>query len=408
MKARQLSCDEEASLTPFNTARAAALSLVRALDRREVVPLAEARGRILAATVRAPRQLPPFDQAAMDGYALRASNAARPPHLLRIDGRTVAGDGAGVCGADAAHRIFTGAAMPSGADAVVMQERATVYGDKVHVGPGVVPGANVRRAGEDISCGMTVVEAGMKLGWREIGLLAAMGLGSVQVMRGLRIAILVTGSELQEPGETVEPAHTFDSNGPMLEALLSAPGCSIARRYSTDDAQAIAHMLTDLARTADLVVSTGGMSVGEEDHMRRALVLAGGELVVAKVAMKPGKPLALGRLGNACFVGLPGNPQAVAVGAVAFIRPMMAKLLGRPEERPITASIAFEYVGQKGRTELIPVRLDVEAGQLFAQRCGDGSSHRLMPLALADAFAVMPDCYPQLPRGVCVEVLPFG
>lgn len=395
----------DSAMMPFETARGLAISQARPVGRREDVALAAAAGRVLAEAISAPQALPPFDQAAMDGYALRSGAGASPLPLLAVAGRTGAGDPPAVLAPGCAHRIMTGAAMPAGADAVVMQEDAIRHDDFVRISIAVRPGANIRHQGEDVRPGDMVLQAGQVIDWPEIGLLAALGIDSVAVMRPLRVAVVTTGSELRRAGMPLDPGAIHDANGPMLAALLAGPETEVASLTVPDDLAAMSQAFAGLAHACDLLVTAAGLSVGEQDYVRDALLSAGGSLDVVRVAMKPGKPLALGRLGPACFAGLPGNPQAAAVGALAFVRPMIAALLGMAPARRLTAALGFAHAGRGSRTELMPVRLSAIRDGLVAERCGRGGSHRMMPLASADAFAVLPE-KPAGPGGI-VEILPF-
>lgn len=343
----------------------------------------------------------------MDGYAVRMDMPDALSRALPVVGRTRAGDNASVLADGAAHRILTGGALPRGADTVVMEEHTTRQGDVVRLGTDAVPGDNIRKAGEDVRKGDTVLEAGRAIGWPEITLLAALGIGRIAVAGPLRIAILTTGSELRDAGVPLSSGAIYNSNGPMLAALLAGPNIRLAASSVRDDAAALTEALDRAAENSDLIITTAGMSASEEDHIRAALFRLGGRLDVGKVAMKPGKPLALGRLREACFLGLPGNPQAAACGALAFGRLMIDRLLGRPPARPLTAVTAFPYSGKPERTELLPVRLAVENGRLTARPGGAEGSHRLMPIVAADAVAILPDVPVLADAGASVEILPF-
>ncbi|WP_448954957.1 molybdopterin molybdotransferase MoeA [Labrys neptuniae] len=394
-------------MVPFDTARHAAAALVQPLNRSEEVPLALAAGRILATTIEAPRALPPFDQAAMDGYAVCLSGREGVPLVLPLIGRTNAGDPPGILVRGTAHRVMTGAALPSGADTVAMQEHVTHRGDLAQFGLDIEPGAHIRRMGEDVTQGAVILEPGRMIGWAEVALLGALGVKTVSVARPLRISVIATGSELRDVGEPLPAGAIYDSNGPMLAALLAAPNIHITSLTVRDDVAAITHALETQAKQADLVISTAGMSVGDEDHVRDAAARAGGWLDIVKVAMKPGKPLAVGKMGDAYFVGLPGNPQAAAFGVLTFVRPMVRALLGQAPANRITAEIAFTYPCKPDRTELLPVRLSVEQGRLIAYRSGPEGSHRMMPMMSADAITVVPGASTPAQAGTCLEVLPF-
>lgn len=397
----------ERVMVSFEAARRAAMALAWPLNLREDVPLAHARGRILAAPIEAPCPLPPFDQAAMDGYAVCIAGKGGMPSVLLVSRRTKAGDPPAVLAPGTAHRIMTGAALPSGADTVVMQEHVTRRGDLIQLGLDLKLGAHIRRTGEDVAQGSVVLGQGRIIGWKEIALLGALGIDTVAVVRPLKITVLSTGSELRAAGKPLPPGAIYDSNGPMLAVLLAGPNISVASLTIPDDPAAITRALQEAKETANIVITSAGMSVGEGDHVRDAVARAGGELDVVKVAMKPGKPLAFGKLGDACFVGLPGNPQAAAFAALAFVRPMTSVLLGQEPADRMTAEVAFTFTHKPDRTELLPVRLSVERGRLIAHRGGPDGSHRIMTMACADAIAIVPNASTAVEAGTVLEVLPF-
>ncbi len=399
---------EPAALTPFAEARAAALALVQPTGRTLSVPLASAHGQIAARLVVAPHSLPPFDQAAMDGYAIRIADLTAPASTLPISGTTEAGDEPDRLARGTAYRVMTGGALPQGADTVVMLERTrNPDGDRVAFASPPVAGSHIRRAGEDVRAGDVVIHAGERLGWPQIALLAGLGIDTIVVAAQIHIAVLTTGSELRAPGEVLAAGAIHDANGPMLAALLAEASTRISVATVGDDRAAIAGYLEELAGAADLIVTTAGMSVGARDHVRQAVRDAGGTLDIVKVAMKPGKPVALGRIGGAVFVGLPGNPQAAACTALAFVRPMIDAMRGQPARSPIMAIAAFATGARADdRTELVPVRLRIDHGRLVAERAGAEGSHRLAPMAAADAVAIIePLC--RLEPGDPVEILPF-
>jgi molybdopterin molybdotransferase len=299
---------------------------------------------------------------------------------------------------------MTGAALPRGADPVVMQEQVARKGDLARIEADLPANTHIRRAGEDVPEGAPVLSPGRRLDWPEIGLLAALGIAVVRVAAPVRIAILPTGAELRRAGTELAAGCIHDANGPMLAALLSGEGVKITVRPVDDDAAALAEALADAARCHDLVITTGGMASGLGDHVRAAVTAAGGRLDVAGVAMKPGKPLGLGRLAAAGFVGLPGNPQASAFAALAFVRPMIAVLAGAAAQASRTATLAFSCHGPAGRVELVPVQLASDEGRPVARRSGPPGSHRMMPMVGADAIAVVPG---SAEAGTIVEILPF-
>lgn len=343
----------------------------------------------------------------MDGYAFCLSGKKGVPFVLPISGRTCAGDKPDVLAPGTAHRVMTGAALPGGADTVVMQEHATRRSDLVQFGLDVEAGTHIRRVGEDVKQGTTILRPGCVIGWTEVALLSALGIATVSVACPLRIVVPVTGSELRRAGEPLPSGAIYDSNGPMFAAMLEAPNAHISTLTVRDDLTAMTHALESIAESADLVIVVAGMSVGEKDHVREAVVRAGGQLDIVKVAMKPGKPLAFGTLGGAYFIGLPGNPQAAAFGALAFVRPMMKALLGQAPANRITADMGFAHPRKPDRTELLPVRLTIEQGRLTAHRSGPDGSHRMMPMVFADAVAVVPGASTPVEVGTPLEVLPF-
>lgn len=391
----------------FEAARLTSVALCRPHGRIEEVPLAEARGRILAQPILAPHALPPFDQAAMDGYAIEVAERDGHPRLLPVDGQSDAGDPPAALRPGTARRIMTGAALPLGANAVVMQEHVRPRGAFIEIPSDVALRDHVRSAGEDVCAGTLVLAAGKMVGWPEVALLAAFGIATVPVAAPVRVAVLTTGSELRQPGETRSAGGVYDSNGPMLAALLASPAAVVTALAVGDELDAVVRALDALASGADLVITTAGMADGDRDHVRAAVGRLGGELSIVKVAMKPGKPLALGGIGRASFVGLPGNPQAAAFAALAFVRPMIAALAGAAPAMRLTARPAFPFTGRPGRTELVPVRLNVEGGRLVAHRSGPDGSHRLLPMVAADAVAVFPGTASPAASGAPVEVLPF-
>ncbi|HWJ72005.1 MAG TPA: gephyrin-like molybdotransferase Glp [Kaistia sp.] len=400
--------DEPVALMPFAAARAAALALVQPTGRTLSVPLASARGQIAARPVVAPHSLPPFDQAAMDGYAIRIADLRPPASTLPVSGTTEAGDEPGRMARGTAHRVMTGAALPQGADTVVMLERTwNPDGDRVTFASPPVAGSHIRRASEDVRAGDVVIHSGERLGWPQIALLAGLGIDTVIIAAPIHIAVLTTGSELRSPGEVLAAGAIHDANGPMLAALLAEASARISVTTIGDDCAAIARSLEELAEGADLIVTTAGMSVGARDHVRDAVRAAGGTLGIVKVAMKPGKPVALGRIGGAVFVGLPGNPQAAACAALAFVRPIIDAMRGQKARSPVMAIAGFATGARTDdRTELVPVRLRIGHGRLVAERAGAEGSHRLAPMAAADAMAII-EPLRQLEIGDPVEILPF-
>jgi molybdopterin molybdotransferase len=266
----------------------------------------------------------------------------------------------------------------------------------------------VRRRGEDIRIGQRLIAEGATLDWRHIAVLAAQGVQSVSVLRRPRVTLLSSGRELRGPGESLAPGQIHDSNLPMLAALLHAGG-AVVRTMAVveDDVAAMRSSLRHAAIDADLVLTTAGISVGEEDHVRDALRDLGAELAVHKVAMKPGKPLAFGRFEDAVFIGLPGNPLAALAGAIGFVRPLLARMGGAGAPAPIHARAGFEIRRKSGRTEFVPVCLRQRNACIWAERGGLDGSARLAVLLQASGFVVLSEEDTDVHHGDLLCVFPF-
>jgi molybdopterin molybdotransferase len=336
----------------------------------ENVPLAAALGRVLATDLCSVTPLPGFDNSAMDGYALRHADLPGP---LPMAGQVAAGHRPPLVPPGHAVRILTGAMLPTGLDSVAIQEEVSLLSDGRVALPADLPlGANCRRAGQDVAVGALLLPAGRTLRPVDIALAAAQGWDSLPVRRPLRVALFSTGDELREPGQDAVPPAIHDSNRYLLRSLLARQGCDVTDLgILADDATLIRRVLAEAAQHHDLVLTSGGMSVGDADHVRPA-VEALGELTFWKLAIKPGKPLALGRLGNAVFCGLPGNPSAVLVTFLLVARPLIQRLSGALVESPprFPVRVGFAHEKKAGRREFLPVRL----GQ------GDDGSVIAMPL----------------------------
>lgn len=398
----------------FETALARALDLARPVGETETLALEDATGRVLAEAISTPIPLPPFDNSAMDGYAVRLCDLpGEGPWRLPLAQRIAAGDpSGGTLRSASAARILTGAPVPDGADAVVMQENATVEGDAVVLHRRPRPGENIRRAGDDLAMGSPILPAGVLIGAREAGALAAVGAARVRVRRRLRVAFFSTGSELRQPGEPLGPGQIWNSNRFQLRAALAQPWIeAIDLGAVADRPDLLRETLERAAREADLVVSTGGVSVGEEDHMPRLLVEAGGRAQVMKVAMKPGKPLTVGTLGEAVYLGLPGNPVSAFVTWRLVGAAVAARRAGIARVSPIftTVRAAGAETRRPGRIEFRPVRIVGEAasGEPEADLMASTFSARLAMLAAADGLAVIPAEAERIEKGDVLRFLPF-
>lgn len=327
----------------------------------EQVALSGSRGRVLAADVLAPIDLPHFDNSAVDGYAVRHADVnASGETKLAVAGRLTAGKAASAAiGPGQAIRIFTGAPMPPGADTVFMQEDVRAEGETVIVPSGLKLGANRRLAGEDVRAGAVVLPAGRILEAQHIALAAALGLTKLELRRRVRVAIFSTGDEIIEPGTKRAGAAVFDANRYLLAELLNRLGCTVTDLgILTDDPAKLARALSEAAEAHDLVLTSGGVSTGEADHVRTAVETVG-RLVFWRVAIKPGRPVAMGVIRGTAFAGLPGNPVAVFVTFVRVVRPLLLRLAGALPQplMPIPVTSAFAYEKKKGRREYVRVAL---------------------------------------------------
>jgi len=380
----------------------------------EAVPLAEAEGRFLAEDLVADRSVPPHANAAVDGYVVHADDLSPDaPTTLPVTGRVAAGHPLGRPGRRGeAIRIFTGAPLPAGPDTVAMQEDCTVAGDQVTLPPGLRRSAHVRPAGDDIRAGDTVLTAGRRLGPAEIGVAASLGRAALPVRRPLRVAVLSTGDEVCEPGTPAAEGRIYDANRHLLAALLRRLGCGVADRGIVPDrADAIRSALAAAAAEADAVVTSGGVSVGDEDHVKAALEAAGGRLHHWRLAIKPGKPVALGQIGDAAFLGLPGNPVAAMVTFLLVARPLLLHLAGAaptPLHRFPVAS-GFTHGRKPGRREFLRAVLEVDpSGALVARRHGREGAGTLSSLAGAEGLVELPEDAADVAPGDPVAYIPLS
>jgi molybdopterin molybdotransferase len=328
----------------------------------ERAPLADALGRVVANDVVSKVALPPFDNSAVDGYAVRHADLESGDTALKVSGRLQAG-GRMVkpVGAGEAFRIFTGAPMPEGADTVFMQEDVNADGDTIILPPGLKRGANRRLAGEDLKQGAVALPAGRRLTPQDIALAAAIGLTHLEVRRRPRVAVFSTGDEIVEPGQPLGPASLYDANRFLLLALLREAGAEANDLgILRDDATKLAAAIENAAASYDLILTSGGVSTGEADHVKTAVEQAG-KLVLWRLAIKPGRPVAMGVVRGAAFAGLPGNPVAVFVTFVHVVRPLLMRLAGADVAPPaaIPVRAAFSYKKKKGRREYVRVGLRV-------------------------------------------------
>lgn len=371
----------------------------------ETVALLDADGRTLAHDLVAPGDLPPFANAAVDGYAVRLADVGMD--ALPVVGRVAAGGSAAALQPGAAMRVFTGAPLPPGADTIFMQEDVEVRGGHVLLPAGLRMGANTRPAGEDVSAGAVALPAGRVLRPQDIALAGALGLGGLMVRRTLRVALFSTGDELVDPPAPPGPAQRWDSNRMLLALLCRRAGAAVTDLGILPDRRdAIAAALAGAAPGHDLILTSGGVSTGEEDHVRAAVEEAG-RLVFWRIAIKPGRPVAMGQVGDAAFLGLPGNPVAAFVTFLCVARPVLAALGGAapPALRPLPVQAGFRYRKKTGRREYVRVRLDEG---LVAHKHPVEGAGILTSLTQADGLVELPDDLTGVAPGDTVGFLPFG
>ncbi|MFL5118320.1 MAG: gephyrin-like molybdotransferase Glp [Microvirga sp.] len=378
----------------------------------EDVPLIEADGRVLAEDIAAPLDLPPFDNSAVDGYAVRFADLAEGQEtVLAVVGRIAAGAAlGGPVPARGAVRIFTGAPLPAGLDTVFMQEDVGAAGDAVVLPAGLRPGANRRLAGEDIARGGTALLAGHRLSPRDIGLIAALGLTTVPVRTPLRVAVFSTGDEVISPGEPLGPAKLYDANRFMLQAMLRRLGCRATDLgILRDEPRALARALAGAAADHDLIVTSGGVSTGEEDHVKAAVESAGA-LTFWRIAIKPGRPVAMGVVAGTPFIGLPGNPVAAFVTFAHVARAVIARLSGerlaRPRAYPVLAG--FAYRKKEGRREYVRVRIEEgDDGALVARKHPREGAGVITSLTETDGLIELPEPVTRVEPGEVLRFLPY-
>jgi molybdopterin molybdotransferase len=379
----------------------------------ESVPLRAARGRILAAPVSAPHDVPPHDNSAVDGYAVSFDDlAAAGPTELPVVGRAAAGHPLGTPATrGAAVRIFTGAPMPEGVDTVLMQEDCREEDRRVLIPSGIRRGANRRRAGEDAKAGALVLRAGQRLRAQEIGLAASLGFTALSLYRPLRVAVFSTGDEVRDPGEPAAPGTIYDANRYVLQALLEGLGAQVTDLGILPDR---ADCLRDALRTAapgqDLVVTSGGVSTGEEDHVKAAIE-ALGRLHFWRLAIKPGRPIALGQIGKVPFMGLPGNPVAVMVTFLILGRPLVLRLSGAETTAPrrFRVAAAFDYRKRPNRCEYVRVRLSPGAdGGWLAHKFPRDGAGILSSMVESDGLAEIGEGISRIEPGMSIDFIPFG
>ena len=370
----------------------------------ESVDLKDCLGRVLAADVVSAIDVPPADNSAMDGYALRREDWSGADHALEISQRITAGKPPAPLQPGTAARIFTGAETPEGADVVVMQEKCKAEGSHVFMDAVGDVGANIRPRAQDIRQGATVLEAGHRLRAQDLGLIASLGIARVEAWQRLKVAIISTGEELVEPGDTLKPGQIYNSNRYMLQALLESWGFEVVDfGITADDPVIISGVMSEASREADAIITTGGVSVGEEDYVK-AVVESLGKIDLWRVAIKPGKPFAFGDVLGTPFLGLPGNPVSAFVTALVIARPYLFDCQGvrHSDIVPLREIALFDKKGSF-RQEYLRIRSTADGVEMFKKQ----SSGVLYSTSWGDGFVVQkPD--EDIRKGDRVDVIPFA
>ena len=376
------------------------------------IPLGRARGRILARDVVASINLPPHANSAVDGYAFaHADLMSGVETVLPVSGRAAAGHPLGQpAQRGTAVRIFTGASMPDGTDTVMMQEDCAVEEGRVRLKQGIRKGANRRHAGEDVAEGAVALAAGRRLSPADLGLAAALGHCELPVFRPLRVALLSTGDEVSEPGMALSPGMIYDANRFMLAALLEGLGCTVSDfGIRPDRESALADTLAMASADHDLIVTSGGVSTGEEDHVRRAIERLG-RLHFWRLAIKPGRPVALGQIGGVPLIGLPGNPVAALVTFVVLARALIFKLAGAMPSAPrvFPVQAGFGYRKKPGRREYVRVSLRRDGEDLVAVKYPRDGAGILSSITQSEGLVIVDEETSDLSPGTAIDFLPFS
>lgn len=411
----EISCmdDYDPGSMPCDLAQQAILHAVPVIRTVEKVALRSALGRVLAAPIISSMNVPAHTNSAMDGYAI--NGAELPQNTTRtfsVIGTSFAGHPysssvtSGQC-----VRIMTGAVMPENTDTVIMQEHVRVEGDQIHIGDEHKSGQNVRQAGEDLAMGQTVLPEGKRLSPADLGLIASLGIGEVNVTRRLRVAFFSTGDELRSIGEPLQAGEIYDSNRYTLYGMLTQLGVDlIDMGVIRDSEEDVSKAFSDAAVCADVIITSGGVSVGEADYIKTVLTKLG-EVNFWKVAMKPGRPLTFGKLDQAIFFGLPGNPVSVMVTFYQFVQAALKKMMGESLAQNLALQARCESTLRKrpGRTEFQRGVLETNAlGELVVQKTGQQGSGILRSMSEANCFIVLPQESDRIQAGEMVTVQPFS
>jgi molybdopterin molybdotransferase len=410
----QPSCTDPVDLQalPVEQARQRILHSVAAITCPQRVALRAALGKVLAEDIRSSIDVPACDNSAMDGYAVAAQDLPDSgTRILRVIGTAWAGAPfTGTLNPGEAVRIMTGAVVPTGCDVVIMQEQAECEDDQLRIGTGHRAGQNIRRAGEDLACGQIALPRGQRVQPADLGLLASLGIAEVCVQRPLRVAFFSTGDELRSVGQTLQSGQIYDSNRYTLFGMLARLGVdSVDMGVVRDEPAAIREAFVRAAENADAVITSGGVSVGDADYVKQVLEQIG-EIEFWKIAMKPGRPLAFGRIGAASFFGLPGNPVAVMVAFYQFVQPALRRMMGETDVSvpQFKARCLSPLSKRPGRTEFQRGILSRdEQGQWSVRKTGSQGSGVLSSMSSANCFIVLPPQSTETKPGEAVLVEPF-
>ena len=398
-------------MTPIDEALAQLLQSSRLLVDSETVPLLTANGRFLAEDIYAALDVPGYDNSAMDGFALDSAELEAGRSTFTISQRIAAGTMGVDLETGTAARIFTGAPLPEGADAVVMQENCHVDGSQLTVLEKVVAGENIRARGDDIAAGKLLLTAGRRLGPADIGLLAAVGQSTVRVRKPLRVALMTTGDELVKPGTALQPGQIYNSNFYALSALLQNLGVTVIDcGCIADTLAATEQALLSAAQMSDCIISSGGVSVGEEDHVKTAVETLGA-LSLWKLAIKPGKPFAFGQVQGKTFFGLPGNPVSAFVTFLLMVRPCLLKSMGATklhgQEYQLPAGFALAESGARQEYLRVSIAVDVNSDQPVLLPFANQSSGVMTSVSHADGLTIVPP-YTAVAVGDMLRYIPFN
>ncbi|MEJ2315408.1 MAG: molybdopterin molybdotransferase MoeA [Gammaproteobacteria bacterium] len=398
----------ETPLVAYDEAISLLLQQARTVRETEKVALGEGQGRVLARQVTSPLNVPPLDNSAMDGYAVRAGEI-EPGKRMPVSQRIPAGTVGKTLETGTCARIFTGAPVPPGADAVIMQEQATEHeNNAVSFESAPRSGDNIRSAGEDIRTGDIILEPGNRIEPQHLGLAASVGLAELEVFRRLKVATFFTGDEIVEPGKPLGEGEIYNSNQYHLNALIQKLGCDIVNLGIVKDRlDTTRATILEAARSADLVVTSGGVSVGEEDHVRSAIEELG-TISMWRLKIKPGKPLVLGHVEETPIIGLPGNPVSAFVTCLLFVRPFLLRMQGlnevAPSSYPVTAD--FDWTRPGIRREFLRARVRNEEGEALADIHPRQGSGVLSSTCWANGLVVIPE-QTQVEKGDRVQFIPF-